>query len=215
MQSTSSNFYTIISRTKDHILEKLHRGKFDKFIRVMDPESTTNQTIMKKRGLKFSECFKSDKKFLSECLDVLCDHATDENLSKFFRNNPDFLTECVEINEKFLQFFDKNIDENILFTLIEDRPILISYLSVSYKKDEKFMEKLLSFVSIEKLGWCRYYCLKDVEISSSTSMSGLDRFNNDNLSENYIYSKDQRFPVCTSYPIKNSEHNFDLVLFPV
>jgi hypothetical protein len=182
-------------QTRHDILKKLDHGSVDKFIRIISPQYRHAH----------GEVIKNDKAFISECVNKLCENVDlvikddRKKVADVLRNDEALLSEFVSINEKILLFLDEQIDQNVLFKLIQDKPQLIKSLSLSQKTDDTFIQKLCVSKSKTEKTWCHYYCEEDKDIK-------IDKF----PQQKYTYSKGARFPIR-----EDSQSVYNFILFSV
>lgn len=195
--------------TKRNVLTKLSDGTVDKFIRIISPLHRHQSSPQYLASYSYAEIIfedlKNDKTFISECVNKLCrnvDFVIKDDRKKVadvLRNDEALLSEFVSINEKILLFLDEQIDQNILFKLIQDKPQLIKSLSLSQKTDDIFIQKLCVSKSKTEKTWCHYYCEEDKDIK-------IDKF----PQQKYTYSKGARFPIR-----EDSQSVYNFILFSV
>lgn len=195
--------------TKRNVLTKLSGGIVDKFIRIISPLHRHQRSHPYLASYSYAEIIfedlKNDKLFISECVNKLCRNVDfvikddKKKLADVLRNDEALLSEFVSINEKILLFLDEQIDQNILFKLIQDKPQLIKSLSLSQKTDDTFIQKLCVSKSKTEKTWCHYYCEEDKDIK-------IDKF----PQQKYTYSKGARFPI-----MEDSQSVYNFILFSV
>jgi hypothetical protein len=186
--------------TKRNVVTKLEHGNTNTFISECVNKEFDNVSVNKEFdnvGLELKKPRKEIAAFISKCVNKEFDNVDLEGRKKLddaLRNDKVLLKEVVLINEKIVRFLDEPNNQNILITLIKDKPQLIENLSPSQKTDDSFIQKLCG--SKTEKTWGRYYCEIDKDIK-------IEEF----PQQKYTYSKGVPFPIR-----KNSSSLYDYIL---